>query len=222
MDQTTKITNKVLRKRKNSMIATIVSLTIVGLLILTTILLAVIPINTGVRYESSPDSIHLQLGNEHYYLFKDDEATRDDYNKVWNAYLSACNPSVISTIFGGYAGRGMTAEHSTLTTPFSSLENDDTAFVVIFYWSERQTMVNANGSTFTYMAGNTEVTTPTTFFKAHFNVTNQNAVQDSRVLLRTADTQSGTQFSYTGVANYYGLYNILNQMVEDDKFVPGS
>ncbi len=222
MDQTTKITNRVLRKRRNSMIATIVCLSIVGVLILTTVLLAVIPINTGARFSSAPDSIHLQIGSTHYYVEKDNEATRDDYNKVWNAYLASGNPTVISTIFGGYAGKGMVAEHSNSTTSFSSLESDDTAFVIEFYWKDRQTMVNGNGSTFTYMAGNTEVTTPTTFFEAHFVVTNENVVQDSKILLRTTDTQSGTQFSYTGVANYYGLYNILNQMVEDDKFVPGS
>ena len=221
MDETTKITNKVLKKRKANRIASIVCLAVVGVLILTTILLAVIPISTGVRFVNTPDQIYLKIGSTIYQVERGDERTGEDFDKIWSAYQAACNPTVIATIFGGYAGAGMTANHSNNTNSFANLATD-TTFAVTFYWKDNQTMINANGSTFTYMSGSYENTNPTYFREAHFAVTNENVVQDSRVLLRTSTntTSSSTQFYYTGVANYFGLYNVLNQMVEDGKFTP--
>lgn len=218
MDETTKITNKVLKKRKASKIASIVCLSVVGVLILVTILLAVIPISTGVRFVNAPDQIYLKIGSTIYQVDKEEDS--EDFNKIWSAYQAACNPTVITTIFGGYAGAGMTANHSNNTNSFANLSTD-TTFSVCFHWKDDQTMINANGSTFTYMSGSYENTNPTYFREAYFAVSNENVVQDSRVLLRTSTntSSSSTQF-YTGVANYYGLYNVLNQMVEDGKFTP--
>ena len=219
MDETTKITNKVLKKRKASKIASIVCLSVVAALILVTILLAVIPISTGVRFVNAPDQIYLKIGSTIYQL--DSEKDEEDFNKIWSAYQAACNPTVITTIFGGYAGAGMTANHSNNTNSFANLSTD-TTFSVCFHWKDDQQMINANGSTFTYMSGSYENTNPTYFREAYFAVSGENVVQDSRVLLRTSTntTSSSTQFYYTGVANYYGLYNVLNQMVEDGKFTP--
>ncbi len=219
MTDTNKITSKILRRRQTNLIISIVCLSIVGLLILTTILLAVIPVSAGARYVNQPDMIYIKYGSTIYEVEKDDEITGEDYERIWNAYLSASNPTVMETIFGGYVGQGMTANYSPSTSSFANLASD-TTFSVCFFWNESQTMINKDGSQFTYMSGNTQVNSPTKFYEAYMAVDSTNSVQDHTIYLRTSTTSRSTNFTYTGVANFYGLYNILIQMVNDGKFVP--
>ncbi|MBQ7977016.1 MAG: hypothetical protein IJ301_00235 [Clostridia bacterium] len=217
MNDTKKITSSARAKRKRNMIASIVCFSIVGVLILTTILLAVIPAGAGVRYENKPDQIHVKIGTTQYQLDQS-EATKTDFDLIWNAYTSAGSPSVIATIFGGYAGNGMAAHYSASTSSYSSLATDET-FAIAFIWNDAQTMINADGSNFVYKSGSATFS-ETKFYEAHFAVTSENAVKDTKIYLNTnaSNSSKNTNFTYTGVTNFYGLYNVLNQMVEDGKF----
>lgn len=219
MDDTVKITSQARKKRRNSMITSIVCLSIIGVLILTTILLAVIPVNSGARFVNKPDQIQIKIGTTSYNLDRS-ESTKSDFDKIWDAYCSAGSPSVMTTIFGGYAGRGMEGHYSGSTSSYANLSND-TTFAIAFVWNNGQTMINSNGSNFVYKTGNS-TSTETTFYEAHFKVSNENAVKDVTVYLNTNRSNSSrtTNYTYTGVTNFYGLYNILNQMVEDGKFTP--
>ncbi len=218
----TKMTSKILRKRKTNLIISIVCLSIIGLLILTTILLAVIPVNAGARYTNAPDHIYLKYGSTIYEVEKDDEVTGADYEAIWNAYLSASNPTVMDTIFGGYVGQGMTANYSPRNSKSFANLATDTTFSVCFFWNESQTMINPDGSQFTYTIGDATINSPTKFYEAYFAVSDTNAVQENTIYLRTNTTSRTTNFTYTGVANFYGLYNILLNMVDDGKFVTTS
>lgn len=215
-DTTIEITNKARAKRRYNKIASIVCLAIVGVLILTTILLAVIPVNTGARFVNKPDQIYLKINSTFYQVDKDSE----DYNKIYNAYQNGSRPTVITTIFGGYAGKGMSSNYTASPQSFSNLSNE-TTFEVVFYWNELQTMINPNGSNFTYKIGESISTQPVQFREVHFAVKNENSVSDNTFYIKnTTNDTTSTRFTYTGVANYNGLYKVLNQMVEDGKFTP--
>lgn len=221
-DTTLEITSKARRKRRNSKIASIVCFAIIGVLILTTILLAVIPVNTGAKFVNQPDQIYLKIGSTLYQVDKEDEATKADYEKIWNAYLQGSKPTVIATIFGGYAGKGMSSNYTTSSNSFNDLA-DETTFEVVFYWNNNQTMINPDGSMFTYKIGASVSTQAVEFREVHFAVNNENVVKDNTFYIKTTTNDStSTRFTYTGVANYNGLYEVLNQMVKDGKFTPAS
>ncbi len=215
-DTTTTITNRARAKRKANKIASIVCLAFVGVLILTTILLAVIPVNTGAKFVNKPDEIYLKINSTIYQFSKTENPT--DYDRVMNAYNAGSKPSVIATIFGGYAGKGMTSNYTASTNSFTSLSDADT-FEVVFFWNEKQTMINPDGSVFKYKIGESWSTQPIEFREVHFAIKSDNAVKDHTFYIKSNESNY-TRFTYTGVANYNGLYNVLNEMVKEGKFGP--
>ena len=81
-DTTTTITNRARAKRKANKIASIVCLAFVGVLILTTILLAVIPVNTGAyRHKDYID--HYPERTMHPYYLQGHHACRTESIKAY-------------------------------------------------------------------------------------------------------------------------------------------
>lgn len=201
----------------------VVSYVIIGALILTTLLLAVIPTSSGVRFENTPDRIVLKSSTASLTLYADDDSTKADFYKIWDAYNAAGSPVVIDTIFNGYAGKGKTAVYDqTSTKSFSNLAQNG-AYSVAFHWDTDQLMTDASGQKFTYfLSGNkTEVTDPTYYTAAFFAVDNSNKATLNSIYLRknTASTSSTTtRFYYTGYANFISLYELIGELEDAGKF----
>ncbi len=217
MKEINTIKNRAKARNKANKIASIVCLAFVGVLILTTILLAIIPVYTSVKLTNKPDEIYLRINSTYYEFSKDGNPT--DYDRVMNAYYKGGSSSVIASIFGGYAGKGMKSNYTTSSTSFTSLSDSET-FEVIFVWKNEQTMINPDGSEFKYQIGDSDSwNSPSGFKEIHFAIASDNEVKDHTFYIKTSESNY-TRYTYTGVANYNGLYNVLNEMVEEGKFTP--
>lgn len=210
------------RMSKGNFIFFVASYSVIAVLILTTILLAVIPTYTGVKFETAPDYMVLQTSDSKYLtLYREDESTKEDFYKVWNAYNASGNPVVIDTIFNGYAGKGKTAVYSQSNKYYNNLAKENT-YAITFHWNEKQTMTNGNGSQFTYTtSSNTEYTDPTYYTDAYFAVDNVNKAALHEIYLRkdNASTSStSTKFYYTGYANFISLYEVVGGLEDAGKF----
>ena len=214
-------------KMTKSTIAMIVCLAVIGVLILTTILLAVIPTDKGVKF-AKPDQMVITYDGQTAYF----ESNSEEFKQIWEEYEKAGKQPVIATLFGGYANKGMKAEYgktqdySQLGSSSSSEEEESTTstnFVIKFVYndSNKQTMKNGNGTTYEY---ENESKTKLTFefTEATFEVTNDNAMQTKTFYLKStldSDTSTKTHITYTGVANFNSLYELLKSMVENNKFI---
>lgn len=209
------------RMTKSNRIFMIVSYSIIAALILTTILLAVIPVYTGIKYQETPDRIVLKTQTETLTLYADTESTKADFNKIWAAYNKSGSPVVIDTIFNGYAGRGMEAVYNQSSSKSYGNLASDTTYSVAFYWDEAQLMVNGNGQQFTYELSGTQVTEPVYYTAATFAVTKDDKAQLSYGYLRKSTASVGstsTKFYYTGYNNYYVLYKAIDTLYDEGKF----
>ncbi len=207
---------------KGNLIFFIVSYSIIGILILTTILLAVIPTHTGVKFEKTPDRIVLKSSTAYLTLYSDDDRTKEDFQTIWDAYNKSGSPTVIDTMFNGYAGKGKTAVYDQSSSKsYSNLAKDGT-YAVYFLWDDGLEMTDANGDTFTYyLIGNqTKITTPTYYYAAVFAVSNStSATQNTFYLRKTKDESStSTKFMYTGYANFINLYDAIEKLDNAGKF----
>ncbi len=209
------------RMTKTNRIIMIVSYSIIAALILATILLACIPTYTGVKFADTPDRIEIKTTTERLYLYADDDSTKDDFYKVWNAYNSSSSPVVMDAIFNGYMGKGKTAVYdSAKAWSYSNLAND-TTYSVAFVWEEEdQMMTDKNGDQFTYKLSNgTNLKDPIYFDTATFAVSNVNKVEENKFYLRRAGyTSTSTRFYYTAYVNFADLYAVLDQLHDNGKF----
>ncbi len=210
---------------KGNLIFFIVSYSIIGILILTTILLAVIPTYTGVKFETTPDRIMLVKSSTAYLnLYADDERTKDDFNAIWEAYNDSSSPTIIDTMFNGYTGKGKEAVYEQGSSKSYSNLTSDGAYAVYFFWNDKQEMTNASGETFTYyLSGNkTQITDPTYYTSAAFSVNNSNTANKNTIYLHkdtASESSTLTRFLYTGYANFINLYNAIESLDNADKFV---
>ncbi len=212
------------KKFTKSTIAMIVCLAIIGALIITTILLAIIPTNKGIKFDK-PDQMRIIYDNTTEANF---ESNTEEFKQIWEAYSKSGTQPVIAALFGGYAGQGMQANYSVTALDYADLvkkssnSSDDSAkkFTVCFVWNStnEQTMKNANGSEF--VEETTQITPK--FVAAYFEVGEDTSMVTKTTYLKsTKDSASSnkTHISYSGVANYGELYDLLNSMVENKKFI---
>lgn len=210
------------RMTKTNLIIMIVSYAIIGVLILTTILLAVIPTYTGVKFENTPDRVVIKTESQSLTLYADSSSTREDFYKVWDAYNASSSPTVIDTIFNGYAGKGKEAVYDqTVSKSYGNLANS-TTYSVAFYWDTNQLMTDGNGQQFKYeLSSGTYVQDPVYYTTATFAVNKQDTAKQITYYLRrdTAGVNStSTRFYYTGYASYAGLYNVIEELYDAGKF----
>ena len=211
------------RMSKGNFIFFVVSYSIIGILILTTILLAVIPTYTGVKFETTPDRIVLRSATASLTLYADDNSTKDDFQAIWSAYNQSGSPVIIDTLFNGYAGKGKVAVYEQSSTKsFANLAKDGT-YSVSFHWDSDQLMTDAKGNKFTYyLSGNkTQITDPTYYTAAVFAVSNTTSATQNSFYLRkkgASESSTTTRFYYTGYANFITLYNAIEKLDDAGKF----
>ena len=229
MANETKNSNRATKITKST-IALFVCLGVIGALILATILMAVIPTDRGVKF-SKPDQMTITYDGKTAYF----ESDSSEFGQIWTEYQKAGKSAVIAALFGGYAGQGMKANYFISGQDYSDLaskstsdddeDNSETAsksFVVKFVFnnSNKQTMVNGNGSTFEYKNADTKLTFE--FIEATFEVSDAKVMQSKTFYLKSSldsATSTKTHITYTGVANFNSLYDLLKTMVEKNKFI---
>jgi len=223
--------NKI-KKFTKSTIAMIVCLAIIGVLILATILMALIPTDKGIKF-TAPDFITVTYDG-HSGVFEKDKS--EEYNKIWNEYQNAGKQPVIAALFGGYLGKGMKAEYSSNVKDYSGIfttktsDSDDESskttettksFVIKFTYFNAQFMKNGNGSDYEY--GDTEESKfKPQFTEAYIQVTDENAMQLKTAYLKSdkdSSSSTKTHATYTGVANFNSLYDVLKTIEGSNKLV---
>jgi len=210
-----------------STIAMIVCLAFIGALILATILMAIIPTDKGIRF-SEPDYMEISYDGKTLHLLKnansDDE--KESFKQIWEAYQNAGKQPVIAALFGGYAGQGMNADYSSSPKDYSNLgassssDSDSESetesvksFVINFQYFSEQTMINGNGSDYVYGEVDNKVTPK--FTAAYIEITNDNSMQLRTAYLKStndSDSSKKTYITYTGIANFNSLYDLLKTM----------
>lgn len=210
------------RMTKTNRIIMIVAYSILGALLLTTILLSVIPTYTGVKFDNTPDRIVIKSETQSLTLFADETSTYEDFYKVWDAYNASSSPTVMDTIFNGYSGKGKGAVYDQSgNKSYANLANE-TTYSVAFYWDDEQLMTNANGQQFEYELSNgTHISEPVYYTAATFGVSDKNSASLTNYYLRKSTATTGstsTRFYYTGYANYVHLYYVIQGLEDAGKF----
>ena len=91
-------------KEKTSKIIMITSFSIIGVLILTVILLAVISVNRGFSFEQDPDTMVVHYGSQTKVLYEDKIEEQDGiYTEILNKLNASGNFKVMDSMFGGFA-----------------------------------------------------------------------------------------------------------------------
>ncbi len=213
------------KKFTKSTIAMIVCLALIGALILATIIMAIVPTDKGVKF-SAPDHMTITYDGKTA-NFTSGSA---EYKEIWETYQNAGKLPVITSLFGGYAGHGMKANYFISSQDYSKLgsasddsDSDTKNFVIRFIYNtnNEQTMKNGNGSDFVYGDSEDSKITPQ-FGEAVFEVTQDKDMQQKTFYLKStldSDSSTKTHITYTGVANYNSLYDLLKSMVEKNKFI---
>lgn len=127
-------------------IGAIVSLSIIGILIIATIVMANININYGIS-TSSPNEIYVQFGNTAPF-----RADADQKSEIIDLIGSASQENSLTALFSGDLGK-----HAKITTSKSTLSPSSDNFYVRYSYNEAQTLkegkskfVDGDGKSYTY------------------------------------------------------------------------
>lgn len=181
-------------KEKAAKIVMITSLSVIGVLILSIILLAVISVNHGFKFNQEPDTIVVHNGSSSVILYSD---TIEEQNGVFNEIQNKVNASgqfkILDSIFGGYASKNDGTEYLSSSVTFSTLYSATGDYCIEYRWHAAQKIKYAkdNGEQVEY-----------TYDRAYFKVTSDNAVTKVNAYLRASNTTN----TYSRVV-YYGYLN---------------
>ena len=122
-------------KEKTSKIIAITSLSLIGVLILTVILLAVIPVNRGFNFESQPDVLTIKKADGQVVLYEDKIAEQGDtYNKVLSMLKDSGSSKILDSIYNGSINAKSGTERLQVSQPFSELYNESGEYCLIMRW----------------------------------------------------------------------------------------
>ena len=194
-------------KEKTAKVIMITSLSIIGVLILSVILLAVISVNHGFSFNENrkisdasfnqmPDTIVVHNGSQSTILYSDKIEEQDGvFNDVFNAVKDAGNFKIIDSIFGGYASKNPGVEYLSSSVTFSSLYSATGDYCVEFRWHAAQKINYQNG----------DETVEYSYDRAYFAVTEGDAVTKVSAYLKAYNTSN----TYSRVV-YYAYLNTSN------------
>lgn len=176
-------------------IGAIVSLTIIGILIIATIVMANININYGVPC-SSPADIHVEYSGTSIHP---DNAERE---KIASYINTASNEKVLNAIFNGNLG-----EHAKVTTHRGTLSSSSSAYYVRYSYNSSQTL-KENGSKF--VDGDNK---SYTFEEIVFVITEAEGVSEFKAYV-IPDDSNNAKYShyYTFNADFEDLYDYLKEI----------
>lgn len=198
-------------KEKTSKIIAITSLSIIGLLILSVILLAVISVNRGFEFKDDPTAITIRKSDGEIILYEDKIEEQDGlYNEIMSRLKAAGDFKVLDSIFGGYSNKVAGTEQQSSSTSFSTLYNEEGEYCIIFRWlSSPQTTkyTNSNGNEINYQ-----------YDEAYIQLNKTNAVTRVSAYLRQAGTTNTySRIVYYGYLNTSSLYDYVSTLEYDPR-----
>lgn len=182
-------------KEKTSKIIAITSLSIIGILIISVILLAVISVNRGFEFKDNPTAITIRKTDGEVILYEDKIAEQDGiYTEILSRLKTAGEFKILDSMFGGYGDKTAGTEQLSSSTSFSTLYNEDGEYCIVLRWlntPQTTEYVNTNGNTITYQ-----------YDEAYIQLNSTDAVTKISAYLR----QAGTTNTYSRIV-YYGYLN---------------
>lgn len=212
-------------KSKTKQIISITSLCLVMALIVLVIVLAISHTYKGATFynvngtfaeDDRPDIITVRTNYDKELQFrKDSETDQKMYNQLWLAYEDAGSYSQLNSIFIGISSKQPYAERLDKSSQsMSSLFDAQDEYCLIFEWYDARTMMNSDGTTFTYTVGNATYDAPK-YSRAYLSVTADDVITKTPVYLLEADRnyKSGTtRYVYNGYFNTSSLYQTLAKL----------
>ena len=199
-------------KEKTAKIIMITSLSVIGALILSIILLAVISVNHGfvfnenrnvsdASFTQTPDTIVVHNGSKSIVLYSDKIEEQDGvFNDVLNSVMGAGNFKILDSMFGGYSSKGPGIEYLSSSITFSSLYQSEGDYCIEFRWHAAQKISYVNG----------EETVEYSYDRAYFAVTEDDAVTKVNAYLRAYNTTNTySRVVYYAYLNTSSLFDLL-------------
>lgn len=165
-------------------IGAIVSLSIIGILIIATIVMANVSVNYGVVC-TSPNSVYVQY---------EKEATRNastDKDIIVNYISNASKEKTLTAFFNGSLNKA-----ASLTKQTGRLKGSDSNFYVYYHYDEKQTLKNNDGETVYYD-------------ELVFEISESIDEEFKVYVITTSGVNSTYSYYYTVDADYTNLYNFL-------------
>ena len=195
-------------KEKAAKIVMITSLSIIGVLILSVILLSVITVNKGFKFNQTPDTIVLHHGSEQISLFSDlDNKQNGMFSEVVKKVEDAGLFKVRDAWFGGYSSKEAGTEYLSSAVSFSTLYSSSNSYCIQYGWHAAQKISYVKDGK----------TTQFSYNAAYFVVTEENAVTQVKAYLKDAGTEQTysrvVYFAYLNTSELYGYLAGLNYAI---------
>ncbi len=165
-------------------IGAIVSLVIIGILIITTIVMANVSVNYGVVC-ASPNSVYVQYENG---------ALRNatvDKDKIVNYISNASQQKTLTAFFNGELNKS-----ATLTAKTGRLSYSDSNFYVSYIYEETQTLKDNDGNTVNYE-------------ELVFEISETTETQYKVYVMTSSNVNTTYSYYYTIDADFTNAYNFL-------------
>jgi len=140
-----------------------------------------------------------------YKMFADDNTKFQDYNSVIANFNSMGSFSIMQKMFLGIGDQKVNIVYEKTET-FNQLHKKAQGYLIEFAWNEKQTLLNADGSTYKNSDGDA-----VTFTKLAIFVDNSNQVSDYMIYVKTYNYDSSySYYHYNITANVIDLYKLAS------------
>ena len=191
-------------KEKAAKIVMITSLSVIGLLIISIILMATISVNRGFSFSQEPDTIVVHNGSSSLVLYSDKIEEQDGiYNDIQNKVNEAGYFKVLDSIFGGYSQKGAGTEYLDQSVTFSTLYANEGDYCIEYRWHAAQKVK--------YTKGDEEV--EYSYDRAYFSITKDDQITKVNAYLRAHNTSNTySRVVYFGYLNTADLYEYASNL----------
>ena len=196
-------------KEKTAKIVMITSLSVIGVLILSILLLAVISVNRGFKFNQDPDTIVLHNGSNSVVFYSDKiEEQGGVFTDVLNKVKNSGNFKILDSIFGGYSSKTDGTEYLSSSVTFSTLYATTDDYCIEYRWHAVQKIKYTNNDS--------EV--EYSYDRAYFAITKEDAVTKVSAYLRAANTTNTySRVVYYGYLNTSDIFEYVSTYFENNK-----
>lgn len=213
-------TDKLLRKKKHTRIATLVGLCVAFALAVVIVILAAVPVSLVPScIKNGYTWVTLYPGNTNATTLDDDDDLYKDFKKV---YDKAFSQSYLSAMFDGSLfsydiDEGLDKPESIIGSGGSLMENNQ--YFVRLRYTEDQTLTNQNGKSYKSKYRNSTWNGELTFTEAYLEVNETEGFQDTKVYVVTSYPDSeGNETEYvvtiTIKANTSAIYKAWEDLTK--------
>ena len=191
----------------NKLVA-IISLSVVGVLLASVILMALIPINFNLKVQNEPDIIKIySSGNQVKAVSKvGSAADKEIYNKILEIYNDAGSHSTLNSLFLGLWGKGVSAgfgDAKSLTSLYPS-----GTYCIEFWYNKSQKMIDGDGSQYVWQDNGKQ-----SYTRLFIPVKNSSDVEQLTYYVTESEQVSPSpRLTYTCYGSQAKLFRYLNSL----------